>query len=352
MKSLKQNYNEPDCYWSKNADNIDKCQHDFSKTAYFTAKVDLRLFEQSIKAESSVKIIPPSQLPDRVNGDIQFFSKNSRSRLIRLFSTISLSAYRKLIYITLSFHEDYPSDNIQLKKFLDNYLKRIKRGFTNIAYIWRFEYQKRGAPHFHFIFLIPNNSTEVSLGKFIKSCRNHFIDIKGCTCVHCCKYGFDFDELETSSKVFSYISKYCAKIDEQNNANYSGRRWGYSRNIIRSEVNIVTLRGYQFQYFKQLLFNHYQAESGKAEYINTNIKTLYSWFLLCPFDTASRIIKQVLSTNLEKVFNELQTNKVFYEDYLLDVDNCIIGLHLDSSDGLWNSSKNYFNGISDKNILA
>jgi hypothetical protein len=261
--------------------------------------------------------------------------------MIKMFTSISLSEYRKLIFVSLSFHEDYPLDSIELKKFLDNYLKRILRSFPTISYIWRFEYQKRGAPHFHFIFLIPNQSTEVTIGKFIKSIRNHYLEVKGCHCFHCCKFGFDFDELENHSKAFSYISKYCAKVDEQDKHKYNGRKWGNSRNIIRNQVNVVTLRGYQYQYFKYLLFNHYKKENGKAEYIDKNIKSLYSWFLICPFDVSRSIIKKTLTTNLKDVYETLKANKIFYEDYLLDTDNCLISLYVDELNGTHDNTVNY-----------
>jgi len=325
------------CYWSKNAEKITECQAAFSKTSYFTAKISIDKYENCFYATSTEKIVPPGMPPKRIKGDIQLFSKNSRSRLIKLFSTISLSDYYKMVFVTLTFHEDYPKEAKSLKQFLDLYLKRLNRLFPNVDWLWRFELQERGAPHFHFILLLRNSMKGIQLEKIRLQTRKAFFAIKECSCNHCLNYGFRFDELETAEKAFLYISKYCAKINEQILPQYSGRKWGYKRSTSRRLLERTTLYCYQFIYFKKLLFDHYRTIKGKADYIGANIKSVFSWFLLCSVDVYDNLLDKVLGTDLRTIFERLQYAKILDSNLVLDSNNIAIHNHLNGNKFLFNN---------------
>jgi len=50
----------------------------------------------------------------------------------------------------------FPTDGVTHKADLDAFIKRCKRKFSNeIEYLWKLEFQKRGAPHYHMIIHLP-----------------------------------------------------------------------------------------------------------------------------------------------------------------------------------------------------
>lgn len=315
-------------YWNETNTFRDECQYLFSKSPYFTTKIELKFYEQSFSAESDYKVPPPSQIPERKKGDIEFFSKHSRTRLIKYFSQIQLSNYHKINFCTLTWHNDYPKDNFALKKFLDKFLKRLNYHYPNMDWIWRFEMQLRGAPHLHFIFLQKKEMKGTSYEKTRRNIRKIFYSLKECTCNHCLNYGFDYIELETVTKCFAYISKYVAKENEECNVKYSGRRWGSKTSIVTNPIETISLRGYQFVYLKKLLRDFYRSNAGKFNYINDNVEGCDSWFLICSTFDIRNIILNVLNTDLSVVFHSLKKEGFIREKEILDTENIAIDNYL------------------------
>lgn len=53
-------------------------------------------------------------------------------------------------FITLTYGQSFPNPKAA-KRHLDNFLKRLKRRWSYASGFWRFEFQERGAPHFHLV---------------------------------------------------------------------------------------------------------------------------------------------------------------------------------------------------------
>jgi hypothetical protein len=326
-------------YWHQDNTKNRQSQYSFSKSPYFTTRIDIDFYEHSFNAESEIEVSVPGHIPLRKKDDIEFFSKHSRTRLIKFFTQIKLSEYHKINFVTLTFHDDYPKDNFALKKFLDNFQKKLNYHFPDLDWMWRFEMQERGAPHFHFILLSKKNMKGFSNEKLKRNTRKLFFDLKECTCSHCLKYGFDFVPLETPQKCFAYISKYVAKINENNYAQYNGRRWGNKRNIPCNPIETLSLRGYQFVYFKKLLRDFYRGNTGKVDYIDSNINSLSSWFLICDTFDIRNIILTVLTTSIQIIFYDLKKEGYICEKEILDIENCICSFHLNPDIRLLNIEK-------------
>jgi hypothetical protein len=79
------------------------------------------------------------------------FSRSSRLRLLQKMATIKLEGGSKVIFVTLTYGTLFPTPKTA-KRHLDSFLKRLLRRFPHASAIWRFEFQKRGAPHFHLMF--------------------------------------------------------------------------------------------------------------------------------------------------------------------------------------------------------
>lgn len=305
-------------YWIEFSEKFDNSKRPFSKSAYFTATVEINQFEKSVEFVSSIKPDSGNGIPERQEDDITSFSKNSRSRLLKIFSEISLSEFRKIYFVTLTYHHDWPDEPKKLKRQLDNYIKRLSRINVNLHYLWRLEYQKRGAPHFHFIFLIPKKWETFREGRFLDDVKNHWLEIKECSCSSCRSYAVKSEELVSYRKALYYVSKYVGKVDESLVNKAIGRRWGNSRDLPRHKQKTNEIPLYKFLYLKQLLYNFYVGDKDKQEYIAKTFTHPYSFYLFIDSNTFDNLFNVVLRAPPQTIFAELQRQKLIASSYYFD----------------------------------
>ena len=78
------------------------------------------------------------------------FSKNSRRRL--LFTMCKMKRGNVPLFVTLTYPSVFPdpvNDRVVYKKHLEHFFERLERRFPGVAVLWRLQFQKRAAPHFH-----------------------------------------------------------------------------------------------------------------------------------------------------------------------------------------------------------
>lgn len=103
---------------------------------------------------------PGAPAPDNQpapRGTIKRFSKAARKRLIDTFAKVDRSQVHVMpLLITLTYPNTWPAETKECKRHLDSFCKRLIRGHKDAAIVWKLEYQKRGAPHFHLlVFGVP-----------------------------------------------------------------------------------------------------------------------------------------------------------------------------------------------------
>jgi hypothetical protein len=119
----------------------------------------------------------------------------------------------KPVFITLTYGAEYPSPDVA-KQHLRAFLKRIRRFSAsdgrNGGFIWRLEFQERGAPHFHIIctnlVFIPKERIQEMWGEIIG-------------------YESPFSRIEmirSKKGVMSYVSKYLAKTTQSGDSSSCG----------------------------------------------------------------------------------------------------------------------------------
>lgn len=103
---------------------------------------------------SRIDVIAPAQdayaqfpQPGRKKA-ISSFSNKSRLNLMKRLSTIHRKAEFRAITLT---YKDNVNDKGQYKKDLHAFLQRLRIDHPRIGAIWKLEFQKRGAAHFHLI---------------------------------------------------------------------------------------------------------------------------------------------------------------------------------------------------------
>lgn len=154
----------------------------------------------------------------RVNG----ISKKSARRLSRK----GVSG-RPRAMLTLTYPSDFPPADVA-KRHLRAFLKRLFRRFPRIGVLWRLEFQKRGAPHFHLlvqgVFAVPFLRVIAALA-WIQGTRRWGIKHNHPKASY--RHGVQVDELMSGDrKEAYYIAKYISKEQYWPD---SGRMWGRER---------------------------------------------------------------------------------------------------------------------------
>jgi hypothetical protein len=291
---------------SENITNSNQSQAHLGLVPYFTDSIEISAYEGCIIAASPVKMAGNHEPPIRRGEDITGMSKNSRLRLIKRLACIHWKSYRSALFSTLTYHNEYPQTGKEVKIELDKFIKRIERSFPSLDYVWRMELQKRGAPHFHFIFFIRNEEYPLNPEWIKRDVREHWLAINPCGCESCVAHAVETETLENFGKVIAYVSKYVAKETKGTENNYTGRRWGYIRTLSYKEYEKIKLSGLQFIYLKLLLLQSYEHNDRRRAYIAEHLKNIYSVFILADSDIVRSALVAVLTKSHKDIYDELR----------------------------------------------
>ncbi|MEQ8524350.1 hypothetical protein [Gracilimonas sp.] len=191
--------------------------------------------------------------PKRRKGDIKGLTKNSRRRLLIRVNQCNPDDITKFFHVVLTYPSRYPADGKEHKADLDAFLKRCKRKYSEeIEYLWRLEFQGRGAPHYHLMMYLPEDQNIVDVRKWILQnwyeVAQRFWDTK---LIDHSKVGTSVDRM-FSLKGGRYLTKYIAKSDDDIPEN-QGRLWGCSRNWGDVVLKQVELTKKQLIHFRRLV---------------------------------------------------------------------------------------------------
>jgi hypothetical protein len=105
---------------------------------------------------STTGAAPARAVFDARRGTIAGFSASSRRRLMDLTASINRTKCGLPKFMTLTYPGVWSPDAARWKVDLDSFGKRLVRRWPSASMIWRLEFQKRGAPHFHcLVFGVP-----------------------------------------------------------------------------------------------------------------------------------------------------------------------------------------------------
>jgi hypothetical protein len=155
-------------------------------------------------------------------GEVSIFSAASRYRLFRQLHQLK---FKTVTFITLTYPGEFPVESRIYKANLKEWRRRFESSFGPIRAIWRLEFQARGAPHFHIMYLDCPFIPVYDLCYLWKSVVHTFdmahevngVDLKLIT------------DGGQQALIASYLAKYIAKIDGRtgkNEFNHVGRWWG------------------------------------------------------------------------------------------------------------------------------
>lgn len=160
-------------------------------------------------------------------GKIKSFSRAARRRLIRLLSQVDQSQLGNPVFLTLTYHDNWHDRDIQRDREI--FLKRVGRAYPGCRWIWRLDYQRRGAPHFHIILwpVVGEDIQTQSQRERLATIWHEVVDPDNPT--HA-QYGAQVVPLRDQQGVKIYMSK-LGRITSDEEERDVGRRWGSSRDL-------------------------------------------------------------------------------------------------------------------------
>lgn len=187
------------------------------------------VYADSVSARSGVKL-PPG--PGGRRAACRGFSSASRRRLIREMSRVRVGALQGY-FVTLTYPSVWSDDWRRWKRDLASWRKRLLRKWPQIAGgVWRVEFQRRGAPHYHLIVWV---SAPLPPAFKLWLSRSWY-EVVGSGDVKHLRAGTQLQALDSRRAVRLYVSKYVAKNANTVAPEAWGRNWGFFGQVDREEV--------------------------------------------------------------------------------------------------------------------
>ena len=120
----------------------------------------------------------------------------------------------------LTYPDEYPVESEVYKSDLEKLIKRLQYRFPEFACIWKLEFQKRGAPHYHLFVW----GLSIHCRKLIAKL---WYEVVGSGDEKHLRAGTSLTKIRSWRGVMSYASKYMGKL-ETNEQGHPGRFWGVS----------------------------------------------------------------------------------------------------------------------------
>lgn len=162
-----------------------------------------------------------------VRSEIRELSRQSRSRLIyKARNMPGLNSFLTLTYPHADHAENATGGNFMTDGLaVKEHLRKIRQvlNYRGLSGLWFLEFQKRGAPHFHFFL-----AGEIEPG-VLEKLKKTWYKMVGSTCEHHQERGVDYQVLRKKHAAGAYAAKYSSKSEQKtvpDRYKSVGRFWG------------------------------------------------------------------------------------------------------------------------------
>jgi hypothetical protein len=155
-------------------------------------------------------------------GMIKEFTPDSRRRLMRTLARLRRGVLP--LFLTLTYPREFPVDLGVSKGHLKRFFERLQYYFEDCGAIWKLEFQKRGAPHYH--ILLWGVGYDV---RFLEWVSRAWYEVVGSGDERHLRAGTRVEWIRSVRGTFSYASKYLGKdqvVPEESKEVGVGRFWG------------------------------------------------------------------------------------------------------------------------------
>ena len=203
------------------------------KLSHYQGVMEIKLINDYDKN----KDLPKKETNKR--GKVNGFSRKSRRNLFKYI--LRLENRNGYYFVTLTYPKEYDTNYQTWKYQLRQLFSSLRYHYPKMGFLWKLEFQKRGAPHFHLLMFVPSIPPKEEIGKLIKE---HWYRIVGHTSKGFRHWGTDTKEVKDIKASGFYLAMYQTKdsntpMDKMK----SGRSWGvYGRKMMpMSEQGMETL---------------------------------------------------------------------------------------------------------------
>lgn len=183
-----------------------------SKVAVFADLVELQSSRRGVAG------------PGGLRGDCKGFGGRSRSRLMRSLAKVRAEGMISY-FLTLTYPSVWSDDWKVWKRDLKVWRDRLVRQFPQVAGgVWRVEFQRRGAPHFHLIIWCTD---ELLIEPFKTWLSRSWYEVVASGDTKHLRAGTQVRRLDGRRAIRIYVSKYVAKVPDGLQPDGWGRNWGF-----------------------------------------------------------------------------------------------------------------------------
>lgn len=181
--------------------------------------------------------------------------------MLKKLNKVDFKNGRNPLFVTLTYPGRYPTERERYKRDIDVFIKRMKREFGDIAYMWRLEAQKRGAPHYHMIVYTPKPK-KMEYTKLWISYAWYEIVQQGweVKMEEHLRVGTNVKVIDSMRKATVYVSKYMSK-EQEDKLKDQGRYWATSRNWGDLIIENFELTGMQTIAFRRILSRYLKVQN-------------------------------------------------------------------------------------------
>lgn len=175
----------------------------------------------------NVPRLRPHQPPkdSKPRGRIKEWSASSRARLKCFLGTLRREELAHALIVTLTYPIDCPApeDHAVYKGHLHTFQIYLRRKWPSCSGIWKLEFQKRGAAHYH---LMLYGLHRVELEVVRAWVRTTWYRLAHNGDKHLGMRATQVDPIKSVGGAVYYLIKYLSKDDQTMPGNFSGRYWG------------------------------------------------------------------------------------------------------------------------------
>lgn len=164
-------------------------------------------------------------------GQVTEFSRRSRYRMFRQLAAIRLDVLSRAWFATLTYHHAAPTTPDALNADRRAFIERVRRRYPGLCYVWRLQFQRRGAAHWHLLLWSLSRKDQWEDPRTAQWLSRIWHEIAEPDSDAHAKHGARIDRAGSIRQLVSYMSRYVASTEQEAENGYTGRRWANSYHL-------------------------------------------------------------------------------------------------------------------------
>lgn len=226
-------------------------------------------------------------------GVIRAFSRKSRQGLMVLMAGIDFERAGLPVFLTLTYPNEWVQDPREWKRHLDNFLRALRRKWPEVWGVWKLEFQKRGAPHFHALLwdgpvvtgiearrcngkfcMVPDLSNEANRAVFTWMSDTWYRVVGSGDQKHL-EAGTRIEPVMSRQGVMAYTGKYLGKTEDQELPEGMGRVWGIiGKERWKTSPEKASLDTQEYFTIRRVMRRFYEHKTGKKYRYKSLIRSM------------------------------------------------------------------------------